>query len=272
VENLLKSGHDVTIANRGLAPDDFGNQVNRIVLERTSSKSVSEVFFDKHYDIVYDSLAFSSNDVKCLLDVLKCDKYIMTSSVSVYENYQANMTESDFVPENHPLKWCWRADDTYNEVKRQAECALYQCYSHIPSIAVRFPFVVGEDDYTRRLHFYVEHVAKSLPIFVDNLDEQMSFITSEEAGRFLAWLCETDFCGKINASAYGTVSICDIIEYIEKKTRGLVVYSESGVFAPYNGANTHSMILQKAEDLGFKFSAVDSWIYGLLDRVIEGCK
>jgi len=46
----------------------------------------------------------------------------------------------------------------YNEVKRQAEAALEQCYAHIPSVAVRFPFVVGEDDYTRRLHFYAEHV------------------------------------------------------------------------------------------------------------------
>jgi hypothetical protein len=130
--------------------------------------------------------------------------------------------------------------------------------------------VVGEDDYTRRLHFYVEHVAKSLPMFIDNLDEQMSFIVSEEAGKFLAYLCETDFCGKINASACGTVSIRDIVEYVEKKTAGSAIYSESGDFAPYNSADTHSMILQKAEDLGFKFSAVDSWIYGLLDRIIAG--
>lgn len=27
-------------------------------------------------------------------------------------------------------------------------------------IAVRFPFVIGEDDYTERLMFYVEHTIK----------------------------------------------------------------------------------------------------------------
>jgi len=50
---------------------------------------------------------------------------------------------------------------------------------------------------------------------IDNLDEKISFITSDEAGKFLAWLSENDFCGKINASACGTISIRGIIQHIE---------------------------------------------------------
>ena len=208
--------------------------------------------------------------MKCLLDTLKCDKYVMTSTVSVYENYIIDMSETDFAPEKHPLKWCWRADDTYNEVKRQAECALYQVYSDIQSVAVRFPFVVGDDDYTKRLHFYVEHIAKSIPMNVDNLEEQMSFITSDEAGRFLATFANNDFLGKINASSRGTITIGEFIRYIEDKTGNKAIISDKGDAAPYNGAKTHSMVLDKAKGLGFEFSTVDSWIYGLLDRLIEG--
>ena len=268
VENLLNEKHNVTIANRGLTPDDFGHKINRIILERTSEESIARAIGNNRYDIVYDSLAFSSNDVRCLLNVINCDKYIMTSTVSVYSPYMLNMYEKDFNPLNHSLKWRWRDDDVYSEVKRQAECALYQKYSQIPSIAVRFPFVVGNDDYLRRLNFYAEHIAKQIPIFVDNVDEQMSFITSAEAGKFLAYLAAHEFEGKINASACGTILMRDIISYIEQKTDKTAIISGDGVAAPYNGAKSHSMNLQKAKDLGFEFSDVNSWFWDLLDDVI----
>ena len=41
VNALLSMGHDVTIATRGKAEDDFGDRVSRIVLERTSEESMS---------------------------------------------------------------------------------------------------------------------------------------------------------------------------------------------------------------------------------------
>ena len=35
IEELLKSGHDVTIATRGLSADSFGSRVKRLILDRT---------------------------------------------------------------------------------------------------------------------------------------------------------------------------------------------------------------------------------------------
>jgi len=51
VKNLISKGHDVTIANRGTTPDDFGNNVSRTVLERTSAESISQALGEKHYDM-----------------------------------------------------------------------------------------------------------------------------------------------------------------------------------------------------------------------------
>ena len=62
-------------------------------------------------------------------------------------------------------------------------------------IAVRYPFVVGKDDYTKRLAFYVEHTMKSIPMDIDNLNSQMGFIRSDEAGKFMAFLVEQDIRG-----------------------------------------------------------------------------
>ena len=40
IEELLKSGHDVTIATRGLSADSFGSRVKRLILDRADAQSV----------------------------------------------------------------------------------------------------------------------------------------------------------------------------------------------------------------------------------------
>ncbi|MBQ3665635.1 MAG: hypothetical protein II919_05970 [Lachnospiraceae bacterium] len=56
--------------------------------------------------------------------------------------------------------------------------------------------MIGKDDYTKRLLYYVEHVMKSIPMNVDNLDCQMGFIRSDEAGKFMAFLVDQDVNGR----------------------------------------------------------------------------
>lgn len=269
VKYLLNYGHNVTIATRGQTPDTFGNAVGRILLERTDAESLSNALKHKPFDIVYDSLAFCSNDVKYLLDAVQCGRYIETSSLSVYPDIGMDIVESDFNPLTHPLKWCTKDDYGFDEIKRQAECALFQAFSKVPSVAVRFPLVIGEDDYTKRLYFYTEHIVKLRPMFIDNMDARIGFINSDEAGKFLAWLAHNDFCGSINAGSYGTVSLREMISYIEKKSEKCAIFSDNGDEAPYNGFPSYSLNLKKAEALGFSFSDLDSWFYGLLDKYVK---
>lgn len=272
VNYLLGDGHKVTIATRGTTPDNFGNSINRLILDRTNPDSIAEVLSDRRFDVVYDSLAYSSNEIKYLHDVLKCNRYIETSTMSVYEDLYENITENDFDPVSYPLKWCSRSDYEYDEIKRQAECAIFQTFKHVPSVAVRFPYVIGEDDYTKRLYFYVEHIVKSISMLVDNIDSQIAFINSSEAGKFLSWLAKSDYCGSINAGSYGNIALSEIITYVENKTSINAVYSDNGDPAPYNGAPSFSLDLSRVESIGFRFSHLDSWIYSLLDAYIEQAK
>ena len=85
VKELLDSGHDVTIATRGLTPDNFGDKVKRIVFQRTDERSVKKALSDEHYDVVIDKIAYCSNDIKYVMDAVDCDKYIYMSSTSVYK-------------------------------------------------------------------------------------------------------------------------------------------------------------------------------------------
>lgn len=268
IEELLRQGHEVTIATRQNAKDSFGDKVSRIKIERTDPASMKNAFRDKEYDVVFDKIAYCSNDIKYAMDAIAYDKYIYMSTTSVYEPKTINTKEDDFDAVGKEFIWCSRSDFPYDEIKRQAECALWQAYPNRNQVAVRYPFAIGEDDYTKRLLFYVEHTVKSVPMNIDNLNCQMSFIRSDEAGRFLAFLADKDFSGAVNGSAHGTISLNEIIRYIENKTGAKAIITADGDAAPYNGEPEYSINTEKAEALGFKFSDLKDWIFDLLDHYI----
>lgn len=268
VGELLKKGHEVTIATRGIAKESFGNSVKRITINRLSESSLKENFANICFDVVYDSLAYCSNDIKILLDNISCHRYIITSTTAVYDKH-INTIEEDFIPSTKELIWCNRTDFPYDEIKRQAECALFQKYSHINFVAVRFPYVIGKDDYTKRLHFYVDHILNQKPMNINNFDKQMAFICSEEAGKFLAYFVDNDYVGAINGASSGTISIKDISDYIESKTGNKAILGPHAEEAPYNGETEYSINTDKASTLGFCFSSLKLWIYNLIDIYIQ---
>ena len=276
VEKLLENGHTVTIATRGIAKDNFGDRVKRLIVERCDGESLAKVFACKEYDCIVDNICYASNDVKRLLDVAKCKRYVMTSTMSVspLHEFHMNMKEEDFAPLEYALKWYERPDAPYDEIKRQAEAALFQKFSDVNAAAVRFPFVIGEEDYTKRLYFYVENVMKERPMYIDNLQEEMSFIRAKDAGAFLAWMAENDEQGSFNAANAGTVTIEQILRYVEGKTekKAVLVQEKEGIAAPYNGTPAYSLNTEKAEEKGFKFEKLDSFLTQLLDFYIEQVK
>ena len=269
VKRLVEDGHELTIATRGRAVDPFGDKVERVTLERTDPENMKQVLAGKHFDVVIDKIAYASNDIKYAMESIDCDKYIQMSSTAVYDPKVVNTVEEDFDGKERPVIWCNRADFPYAEIKRQAEFALWQEYSDRKWIAVRYPVVLGRDDYTARLKFYVDHVKNKLPMKIDNLDYQMSYIRSDEAGLFLAYLVDKDFEGAINGCSDGTISLREIIDYLEEKTGNKAVLSDDGDDAPYNGDPEFSINTDKAKALGFKFTEIHDWIYELLDFYLQ---
>jgi len=269
VKQLLADGHNVTLATRGKTADPFGDAVQRLIIERSDAASLQQVLGGKHYDVVYDSQAFSSNEIKFLLDAVVCDKYIMTSTVSVYApHFRLAQPETDFDPTTYPLVWCARDAFAYDEIKRQAECAMFQAYAHVPSVAVRFPLIIGADDYTQRLYFYVKQVTQGLPVHVDNPSSQLTFIFADEAGKFLAYLADKDVTGGINAANYGTATMASIIAYVEEKSGNKALLNPDAEPAPLNGFPDYGLDLNKAASLGYNFPKLDTALHALLDHYI----
>ena len=175
IKQLLDDGHEVTIATRGIAQDDFGNSVKRILLERTDIDSMRNALKGTHFDVAIDKIAYCSNDIKSAMETVNCDKYIHMSSTAIYQPKHIDTKEEDFDGMAGELVWCSRKDFSYEEIKRQAERALWQKYNDKSWVAVRYPFVIGRDDYTERLLFYVQHVMKSISMNIDNFNFRIFF-------------------------------------------------------------------------------------------------
>lgn len=268
VQALISQRHNVTIATRGRTKDNFGNEITRLTVDRTDAESLRQNIPNVRYDVVYDSLALCSEDITNLLRVIKCGRYIEISSAAVYPSLHENTKEEEFDAGKETLISCGR-DAAYHVIKQQAECAISQTFSDIASVRVRFPFVVGADDYTKRLYFYVDHIIRQKPMFIDNLDAKMQFVRSDEAGRFLAFLADKSFTGAINAANEQTISMAETVDYIKRKTGKKPVLASGGEAAPYNGLEDYYLDVSKAKALGFSFTPLRNWIYELLDCYIN---
>lgn len=255
VESLLRNGHSVTIATRGIAKDSFGDSVSRIILDRNSRESIRDNLAGKHFDTVIDNICYSPNNTRNLLDFISTDRYVFTSSTAVYQS-GLNIPESAFNPLEYDVQYGDRGDFSYDEGKRLCEAVAFQEYN-ILTAAVRFPVVIGTDDYTQRLYFYVDRIVRGVPIKVSNFDTQMSFITSEQAGEFLAFMCESDFTGSINACCDGVLSIGRIIENIEEVTAQKAVISENGEESAYNSYGNCTVSSEKSKALSFRFRQIE---------------
>jgi len=270
VNTLISEGHEVTVATRGKTPDPFGEKVNRLIINRQDPATLSTALKGKVYDVTIDNIAYASNEVKHLLDVLNTQKYILTSTVSVYApNFHENMREEEVDTKTIPLKWCNYEDYPYDEVKRQSEAALFQAYPNQQSAAVRFPYIFGQDDYTKRLYFYIENVFCERPMHIDNSTARMSFINSYEAGQFLAHAATAPVTGYVNAASNGTVSIEEIIRYTEKRTSKKAIINENGTSGPLNGTPTFGQDTAKAQLTGFTFKEINDWVYPLIDYWVD---
>ncbi len=272
VDEFLKQGDEVTIATRGLAQDTYGDLVDRITLDRNISENTKSALSGKKFDIVCDNFCYSSNALKDVLESVKCNRYVLTSTISVYpENAGLDTKEDSFNPYENKLVWCNYGDFKYGELKRQSETALFQEFNYIKAAAVRLPYVIGVDDYTKRLYYYVDCIVNAVPLNIDNINSDIPFIRSDDAGKFLVFIAKNDFAGPINAGS-DSAKLRDIITYIENKTSQKAIFDCTANEAPFNKVKPFSINTEKAKKLDYDFLTVKSCVFELLDEYIRLAK
>jgi nucleoside-diphosphate-sugar epimerase len=264
VRHLIEAGDRVTICTRGRVIDPFGDAVERLTADRCDPASFGKVVAGREWDIVFDQACYAPDDATVACDTLadRVGRYVLASTQSVYDPGPV-LTEERFDPLTFPVRSGTRPEFTYVEGKRLAEAVLYQ-RDVFPVVAIRWPFLVGTDDYTGRLYWHVQRIRDGLPMGIANPDAIFSFIRSDEAGRFACWMADGELTGPYNACAGCLMPFREILTAAEAavgRTAVVVPPSDQGDNSGLCiDAGDFYMDAGKAIRAGFTFSDIREWM------------
>lgn len=273
VELLLEDGAEVTIATRGQTVDSFGDTVKRLIVDRESYDSLAKAVEGREWDVIYDNICYSPQDAMnaCEIFAGKVKRYIYTSTMSVYKSESVDKKEEELDPYSLPIQMGTRSDFDYGTSKGLAE-AVFAQKAAFPVCSVRFTFVLGKDDYTRRVEFHIDRVKKGIPIGIPDINAKINFISSDEAAELLLWLKDHKIEGPLNACSTGVISLAEMISSIELEVgkKAIIEHSTSQEnMSPYGVDRSFTINNTKATQAGFAFQPLHSWFPVLLRQLVQ---
>ncbi|MFZ6873760.1 NAD-dependent epimerase/dehydratase family protein [Undibacterium sp. Di27W] len=280
VRRLLEQGHQVSIATRGQAADEFGNAVQRLRVDRRDASAMQAMFTHASYDLVYDQMCYSPLDAAISRSVFagKVGRYLMSSTIETYRHLiaaiQRPLREDDLDLRQVRLDWGypWHdpalAEASYAAGKMQAEAVLLQDQL-LPVATLRIAHVLAaQDDFTGRLASYVRRVQQGLPLQHLPAAGRSSFLNVEAVVDAMLWAGQADFLGPVNLACSGEMSAPQLHERIARLLGqpGLLQPASHGTAAssPFDYAHDYVIDTSLARTLGHDFPALDSWLDPLI--------
>jgi nucleoside-diphosphate-sugar epimerase len=266
---LIAEGHDLTMLNRGSIEDGLSSHLKRIKCDRTNFNDLQSAVGSESWDLVYDQVCFTGQEAKEALEIFKgkVGHYIFTSSQSVYGPDQ-NISESTFDPTTYEFEEMVPKAGHYAEAKRQSEAVFFRD-GDFPVTAVRFPIVLGADDYTGRFAFHVNRILNGQEIYMVNPQAKISFISSDDAAMVLRFLGEQKAVGPINACSEKPIVLKDFITLLESELGKSAVMVDAPTeenTSPYGIDSDWFMNIEKLKALDCLPAPIETW----LSREIQG--
>lgn len=159
-KHLIKQGHTVDIATRGIKPVNYLGYREHIICDRKSKASIASAFKKKKYEFIFDISAYTKADVELLsasIDTSILKKYIFCSSGSVYKPSNTIINESFETGENP--NW-----GQYGIDKKAAEDFIIG--SKTPYIIFRPTYIYGSNNNLYREAYFFDRIKdqKTIPI------------------------------------------------------------------------------------------------------------
>lgn len=272
VERLIENGHQVTIATRGNKPHPFGDKVNHLILDARdcSHEGWAEVTA-QNWDAVFNNVLYTKEDAYLMIDQFSelTNHFYFTSSMSVYSGAKDGYVEDDFNPVAYEIKPEKEVD--YGEGKRQAESVLFK-EAPFQVTAFRFPIVLDHDDYTRRLHFYIEKALNDEMIYFKDKDYKINFVKGTTAADSIVWAIENQKEGIYNISSIDAVSLETLMSWVEEAVEKpiIVVYDANhSQDSPFSTSHDQYLISNKIHEEGFKLVELGTWLKPLMRDLVK---
>jgi nucleoside-diphosphate-sugar epimerase len=174
--DLLESGAEVSVLNRGLTPNALPPDVHRLRADRSVPSELRDTLAPARFDAVVDTTLYNGPDARVIAELLRdrVERYVFLSTGQVYlvtrdaprpsreEDYDRPLV-SEPAP-GTPDHDGWR----YGVEKRDAEDALHAAFAAtgFPYVSLRLPMVNGERDHYDRIRNYLARLDDGGPILV----------------------------------------------------------------------------------------------------------
>jgi 2'-hydroxyisoflavone reductase len=162
VEMLLERGDQVTVFSRGVSQPEWWDQVSHIQGDRNDQLDFRSKLGGKSFDAVVDTQAYQKEDVECTVNAIhgNVDRYLLLSTSSVYlegmVDFRDHCPYDESVVDWNSLEYDYPPGaDPYAVGKRHCEKWLDE-NSTVPYTIIRVPAVMGPDDPTKRMWWWVQ--------------------------------------------------------------------------------------------------------------------
>jgi nucleoside-diphosphate-sugar epimerase len=282
VRRLLRDGHELTLFNRGLTPDDFGHAVGRVHGDRTDYEGFRKKLGGENFEAVVDMVAYKGEDSRSAVETFKgrTGHYVHISSGAVYfvtRDFPCPLREEDFDREVLPRPARRDGWWDYGAGKRQCEEVISAAVRDdgFPATILRLPIVQGERDYTLRAYSYFLRLADGRPVILpDGGLCPATYIYQDDVIRTIAGnLGNTNSIGQAYNLAQPEIVTLRALVLKAAAFMGLTpeiadipsdVLKRAGLgtdFSPFSLRRPFVMASNKAErDLGFSATPFDTWM------------
>ena len=168
IEYALARGHTVTMFNRGRNAGLFGDRVEELVGDRDVrvGDGLRALEGTRRFDAVIDNSGYVPRHVRDSAELLKgrCDRYVFTSTVAVYDYAAAPLVDGvHVIGRDGPLLAAPSPDtetvngETYGPLKAEAD-RIVRAICGDRATVVRPTYIVGPGDTTDRFTYWTERV------------------------------------------------------------------------------------------------------------------
>jgi 2'-hydroxyisoflavone reductase len=193
-------GHEVTVVNRGVTPNDLPTSVTRLTGDRQKNLSVLEGLY---FDATVDAIAYRPSNVDTLFAALgnRGGHHLQISSISAYQDTKiAGASEDQLELRADPIDLdAPITGSSYGPLKAASERRAIECFD-APVTIVRPTYVLGGHDATLRFPYWVARLVRGGNIAVPGpSDARMQWIDARDLGTFVVTLLENSTIGAFHA-------------------------------------------------------------------------
>lgn len=190
-EDLLKNGHEVSLANRGnyLIPEAISNQVTHHICDRTKAEDTKKLA-NYQYDVCIDTCAYKHTDIQAIENI-NAKKYVLISSVLVYQNTDDEVSEETQLKDRE-------SNDRHALNKIRAENQIKQLYPGNKHIIARPSILIGKGDHTERILLAKLIARAGYKIKIKEHNPLLPIIDVRDYTKSLARIIEEDGSGTFN--------------------------------------------------------------------------